>query len=80
MMSGFEITGMILTSCQAQPVQHFSIAPQSQSVLPCRSALRYGYRGGRGGGVLGMAVPEDSPGVRVGHVPPPPRCPGTGNV
>ena len=32
MMSGFEISGMIPTSCQT----HFS-PPQSQSVLPCRS-------------------------------------------
>ena len=36
-MSGFEMTRMILTSCQTHSVQVISIFPQSQSVLPCRS-------------------------------------------
>ena len=33
----FEMTRMILTSCQTHSVQHCSIAAQSQIVLPCRS-------------------------------------------
>ena len=33
MMSGFEISSMILTSCQPHSVQHFSIVLQSKSVF-----------------------------------------------
>ena len=58
MISGSEMTGMILTSCQTHAVQHFSVAVQSQSVclaapvaqttstlnVALRSLLRYGHQ------------------------------------
>ena len=37
MMSGFEMTSTIPTSCQTHSLQHISIVPQSQSGLPRRS-------------------------------------------
>ena len=68
MTSGFEVTHTILASCRTHSVQFSPNAPQSQSVLPCRS--RSANQTSTGCCVEVTALTRQSIGIRVTRVCP----------